>query len=460
MAAYDTIVVGLGAAGATAAGTLARGGRRVLALEAAARAGGRVRTERCGDGVVELGAEWIQGTHPSRVYDLAVQNNISVGTQNLDYDVFRSDGTQKDLELIDELMKFYYDVVAQKSDKNESVGAFVTKKFKKYLAEKHPDLFRDEEFVENFLEYMNIIENNTVASHDWDDITAKGDFECIDGDQFASWHRHGYKTFFEILLNTYNNGPGLPTLDIKFNTEVTSISWPRVGTGDVVVTCRGGEQYTAPNVIVTVSLGVLKDRHTTLFSPPLPEEKIEAINMISMGLLDKIVLSFDKPWWSRNMAFYWTVEDKKKLPEEDKWLGKIVQASTPLGSNNTITLWTYGEVAKLVETLPEEVVKTKVVELLQRFMGANVTVPQPTGMLRSTWYSNPYTRGSVSYNNLQMPQHPHIRETLGSPLLDAAGTPRVLFAGEATERTRYGTVHGASDTGYRAADMLLKSSNI
>ncbi|XP_072946802.1 peroxisomal N(1)-acetyl-spermine/spermidine oxidase-like [Epargyreus clarus] len=460
MAAYDTIVVGLGAAGATAAGTLARGGRRVLALEAAARAGGRVRTERCGDGVVELGAEWIHGQRPSRVYDLAVQNNVSLVIQDVAYDVFRSDGTKRDVKLLDELMMYCANVIEQDSDRNESVGAFVTRKFKDYLAENHPNLLSDEEFVENFLEFMNIMVNNYEASYDWNDVTAISDYEQIDGDLHTSWHRHGYKTYFEILLNTYNNGPGLPTLDIKLNTEVTSISWPRDGTGDVVVTCRGGEQYTAPNVIVTVSLGVLKERHASLFSPPLPEDKIEAINTISMGLLDKIVLSFDKAWWSRNMAFYWTVEDKKKLPEEDKWMGQIAEASTSCGTSNTITLWTYGESGKLIETLPEEVVKTKVVELLQRFMGANITVPQPTGMLRSTWYSDPFTRGSYSYDNLQMPQHPHIRETLGSPLLDSAGTPRVLFAGEATERTHYGTVHGASDSGYRAAMTLLQSSKI
>lgn len=55
---YDTIVIGLGSAGTTAASTLARAGRRVLALEAQDRIGGRVMTVPFGDGVVEVGAEW------------------------------------------------------------------------------------------------------------------------------------------------------------------------------------------------------------------------------------------------------------------------------------------------------------------------------------------------------------------------------------------------------------------
>ncbi|XP_072946863.1 spermine oxidase-like isoform X3 [Epargyreus clarus] len=463
MAAYDTIVVGLGAAGATAAGTLARGGRRVLALEAAARAGGRVRTERCGDGVVELGAEWIHGQFPSRVYDLAIQNNVTVRPQDLTFDIYRSDGARTDCELLNELMMYCLDVMEGLSDKPESLGDLITRKLKEYLQKNRPEVLKNQEFVDNFLDFMNLVVNNYEASNDWKDVSALSAYEELRGHQHMSWHKHGYKTFFEILLNTYNNGPGLPTLDIKFNTEVTNIRWPRDGTGDVVVTCRGGEQYTAPNVIVTVSLGVLKERHTSLFSPGLPSEKINAIQTISIGVMDKIIVTFHENWWPPNIAFFgfvWRGMERGRVGRDDYWMTRIFGASVPMGTDKTLTLWTSGEIAKVIETLPEDVVKRKVVELLQMFMGANVTVPQPTGMMRSTWYTNPFTRGSYTYDNLLMPQHPHIRETLASPLLDTAGTPRVLFAGEATDNTHFSTVHGASDSGYREAVRLLPASKI
>lgn len=58
MPVYDTIVVGMGASGTAAASTLAKAGKKVLALEAQDRIGGRVYTVPFGDGVVELGAEW------------------------------------------------------------------------------------------------------------------------------------------------------------------------------------------------------------------------------------------------------------------------------------------------------------------------------------------------------------------------------------------------------------------
>lgn len=58
MPVYDTIIVGMGVAGCTAASVLCKAGKRVLALEAQNRVGGRVNTVLFGSGVVELGAEW------------------------------------------------------------------------------------------------------------------------------------------------------------------------------------------------------------------------------------------------------------------------------------------------------------------------------------------------------------------------------------------------------------------
>ena len=67
-------------------------------------------------------------------------------------------------------------------------------------------------------------------------------------------------TYFILQQNTFNNGPGYPTLEIKLNKEVVHIKWPHNSTASVEVLCKDGELYKADNVIVTVSLGVLKER--------------------------------------------------------------------------------------------------------------------------------------------------------------------------------------------------------
>ena len=47
----------------------------------------------------------------------------------------------------------------------------------------------------------------------------------------------------------------------------------------VLITAANSKQYKADHVIVTVSLGDLKDKHKSLFIPPLPEEKVSTIEV-------------------------------------------------------------------------------------------------------------------------------------------------------------------------------------
>ncbi|CAG4939063.1 unnamed protein product [Parnassius apollo] len=458
---YDTIVVGLGAAGVTAASTLAKAGKKVLGLEAQNRIGGRVNTVPFGDGVVELGAEWINGQYSSRVYDTAIQNNITLLSQNLAMDVYKSDGTRDNNELVKELITYCLALIEDTNTEEDSLGAYITRKLKQHLKETHPELLNDKDFLKEFLALMDLTVDNFKGSNSWNEASTKTDYRELEGDRSLSWHRYGYKTFFELLLNTYQGGPGLANLDIKLNTEVTNIVWPQQPSTPVEVTCKDGKVYRANNVIVTVSVGVLKERHMTLFTPSLPSEKVNAISRLTVGLLDKIIISFDKPWWpvSQNLfVFLWKGEDKKKVDKEDLWTTKIYAASTDMGASNTLTLWTSGDTAKWVETIPEEIVKRKAFELLQKFLGANVTIPEPTGMVRSTWYSNPYIRGTFAFDSVSSVKYPNSRADLGKPLLDSAGIAKVLFAGEALDLTHFTNVHAASESGYKEAARILASS--
>ncbi|CAH0602422.1 unnamed protein product [Chrysodeixis includens] len=460
---YDTIIVGLGAAGCTAAATLCKAGKKVLGLEAMNRVGGRVNTVPFSNGVIELGAEWMHGQENSRIYDLAIQNNISVLPQELSFDVYRSDGSISNNETLNDLVTFALGVVEDPPEVPEPLGQYITRRMLEYIKTNHPELESDQDYITEVLHFMDLVINNYESSNSWNDVSTQSRYDELGGHQHMSWHKNGYRTLFEILLNTYNNGPGFPTLDLQLNKEVTSISWPQDPAEDVVVTCKDGSTYRAKNVIVTVSLGVLKERHSSIFTPSLPKEKITAIEKLSIGVVDKIVLSFNKPWWPDTAVFFgfiWRGSEKAKISKEDYWVTRIFGASTPMGSENCLTLWTSGDHAKLVETLPEDVVKRKVMELLRKFMGKDRTIPEPIGILRSTWYSNPFTRGSYSYDNVLTPQYPTARATLASPLLDKSGTPRVLFAGEATDNTHFSTVHGATDTGFREANRLLPQAKL
>ncbi|CAH4033116.1 unnamed protein product [Pieris brassicae] len=463
MDTYDIIVIGLGCAGVAAASTLAKAGQKVLALEAMDRIGGRVRTVPFGDGVVEVGAEWIHGIGNSSIYRTAMQHNIKIIPQDPIFKMYRSDGTEADDDvLLNDLVNFCFVMVGQKHINSVGgMGESITNRLLLYVKSKYPYLIKDNSFLPEFLRLMNAYISVHEASNDWNEVNPLSEYEDLKGHQHMSWHRYGYKTLFDLMLNTYNNGPGILNLDIKLNTEVTQIIWPKDG-GDVRVVCADGSTYTSRHVIVTVSLGVLKERYNTLFKPGLPREKVEAIEKTSIGTAGKIIFKFDKAWWQGQQTYYgfmWKADDIKKLPKDDYWITKIFGASRPRGSTNTLSLWTSGEVGKLLEIMPEDIVNRKCLELLRKFMGKHYDIPEPTGMIRSTWNANPFTRGSYSFDN-RLTQNANNRRVLAEPLRDTFGVPRVLFAGEATDSLHFSTVHGAVDTGYREAMRLINNSKL
>jgi len=72
-----------------------------------------------------------------------------------------------------------------------------------------------------------------------------------------------------------------------FEKEVKKIKWDIVdgqNKNKVIVICSDGSVYAAQHVIVTVSLGVLKERAESMFEPALPEEKLNAIKVSSKNL--------------------------------------------------------------------------------------------------------------------------------------------------------------------------------
>ena len=77
--------------------------------------------------------------------------------------------------------------------------------------------------------------------------------------------------------------------------------------------------------------------------------------------------------------------------------------------------------------------------------------PEPTSWMRSTWSTDPYIRGAMSY--LPAGTAPQSRNDLAAPL-----GGRVFFAGEATDSDHPGTVPGAIASGQRVALAVIAAS--
>lgn len=90
----------------------------------------------------------------------------------------------------------------------------------------------------------------------------------------------------------------------------------------VLVTTTKGQLYKADHVIVTVSLGVLKAKHESLFIPSLPDYKIETIKSLGFGSVAKIYVLFEKPFWNLgdrrvlHFTFIWNDAERTALQND------------------------------------------------------------------------------------------------------------------------------------------------
>ena len=85
------------------------------------------------------------------------------------------------------------------------------------------------------------------------------------------------------------------------------------GEEGVKVTSSSGLVTSADHAIVTVPIGVLQEKHSQLFSPPLPRDKVTshycmrgltacykvaAIERMGAGSIIKLYLEWNTPWWT------------------------------------------------------------------------------------------------------------------------------------------------------------------
>ncbi|GAA3888442.1 NAD(P)/FAD-dependent oxidoreductase [Leifsonia kafniensis] len=99
-------------------------------------------------------------------------------------------------------------------------------------------------------------------------------------------------------------------LDVMLSTIVTKIAY----TAETVsLRMATGESVNVDRVVVTVPLGVLQ-AGAIEFSPPLPFAHRGAIAALGMGVLDKIWLRYDTPFWTTDAELWNVVGDGVDFP--------------------------------------------------------------------------------------------------------------------------------------------------
>lgn len=128
------------------------------------------------------------------------------------------------------------------------------------------------------------------------------------------------------------------------------------------------------------------------------------------------------------------------------------------GQPKMLVGWIGGESAKAIELEEEAFVGEVCAKLLRLFL-PNQTIPIPNRVIRSTWYQNPFMRGSYSHRTVEFDKlavpfelicEPVIKQVVIEKATNDKRTidwPCVLFAGEATDKEFYSSTHGGLRSG-------------
>ncbi|XP_012285635.1 spermine oxidase [Orussus abietinus] len=459
------IVVGAGSAGIAAASKLFENGfKNVTILEAENRIGGRVCRKQLGEYFVDLGGQWVHGKVGNVAYEMASPLGLIEENPNplLNLSIFDSSGSQLDHEITKNISDFFInlmddDVKFAPKHTNASIGDIAIKEFQDYFKE-HPEINSD--LSQGLLYMFELMELTLDSADNWTDISLQtyGEYWPCTGSQLYGWKEKTYATILDILMKKYPDpGKELPVLNNTIlNAEVTKIDY----SNDIVsITTNRGDVYSADYVIVTPSLGVLKEQHQTLFEPPLPDWKVNAIEGINFGNVAKIFLLFEEQWWPEMFyaTFAWKETDRLELEKDPKkkWLRGFFSAFSDNYRPKLLCGWMSSTAAREMEQVSEEDVLEGVTEVLHRFIGKDYNITRPVKLLRSQWYSNKHFRGTYSYHGIETESRNVKPAQLAEPLTKN-DKPVVLFAGEASNDHHFSTVHGAIETGWREADRIIK----
>uniref|UniRef100_A0AAG5D024 Amine oxidase domain-containing protein n=1 Tax=Anopheles atroparvus TaxID=41427 RepID=A0AAG5D024_ANOAO len=522
---HKVIIVGAGMAGLSSANHLAKNGcTDFLILEGRNRVGGRIVSIDMGSQKIELGANWIHGVLGNPMFELAMQHGlVSIINIPKPHKVVAAteDGKQVPFQILQEIYEAYVCFLRRCEEyflcqylpppDIHSVGEHINLEVDLYL--NSVECQKEKHLRKLIFECLLKRETCITGCHSMDeiDLLELGSYTELQGGNIVL--PSGYSSILKPLcdhLPKDNIILSCPVKRIHWKRKVAHRATPGAGARDtileededagadsddsdrtvtevpiggaaadegianvlknssanVLVECENGTVYEADHVICTLPLGVLKEQSETLFAPALPQYKVESIDSLLFGTVDKIFLEYDRPFLNATISeimLLW--EQEASPPEEDEptggaleqrlkesWFKKIYSFSKV--SDTLLLGWISGREAEYMETLSHEVVAERCTDILRQFL-KDPFVPKPKRCVCTSWKKQPFSRGS--YTAIAVGASQDDIDNIAQPLYSSPhqSKPSVMFAGEHTHANFYSTVHGAYLSGRTAAQILL-----
>lgn len=421
-------VVGAGAAGLSAARELVRAGHEVSVFEARDRPGGRIWTDySIAPHAVELGAEFVHGERVATwdwIREFAAPTTGAAHTYEM-----------------------WYQLEGKLLDRTAGREYFGTE-----------PLFAAERLVRLWNERGNAESSADRVLELWPEISSRpltpdgrrlienyvAELAASDMRQLGTYRRPPSPAEEPERLINFRLLDGYAPLidraaaglDVAYSTLVHSVRWDERAVE--VTSARGIERFDG--AVITLPLGVLR-RGTVRFDPELPAEKLHAIETINAGHISKVILKLDRVYWPPQMTFLWTTGSMQVW-----WRpGQGHDNELPV-----ITGFLGGSAAEELEVASEQEAIDEAIRQLSDLVGSSLAGRMLTGRYVA-WGREEHTW--MGYSSLP-PGGDGLRETLGAPL------GAMTFAGEATSPSHAATVHGAIESGRRAAKELLAPATV
>ena len=498
---FDVLIIGAGWAGVSAGYHLLREWNiaNFEIIEAREYAGGRSRTIYPFQNVgapnlaVEIGSAWTY--EDTEVHDIVLELNKQkkmnygqIHYKDTPPSLYDTNGIV-DIETKKSLMKLWDDYCE-----------YSKKKSKKLLKQKQDVPYED--IFQEYLVKKETLENRKLTNYEiqylktmihaqieieWatrtDNLSTvkvgKSVNECIfcDADYYIPVEGGGFDKVLSPLVT-----PLLEANKLIFNSVVTEIEYDMdAGDGATIgkvayfdkTTQKTHTKY-AKTILTTIPLGVLKKK-AVRFNPPLPQSKLDAIDVIGFGILNKCILYWDKntidelsfsSWWPEGhevLEFINTNNNNNDGNGDTNGNGGGDLSFTTFfnekqlgnGGHYVLSAWIGGQEAIDMESQTDDQIVNVVMKNLRIMLGDSI--PPPTSHVISRWGSDEYAYGSYSYStviNVDGSDGKEYMSMARRELGQRTGT-NLFWAGEATNKSWSGTTVGAYRSGIDAINDII-----